>query len=126
MGNTGRNKEKISIGRRENYRSNLSIGSLICPQIQKDIKDAARDAVNQFGVVLRWNLKMHPPNDSLARNGKKLFLRLKGNSKLLENLFVIGLHKLSPIITQRRRLQEKNSWQQFVINIHRVDQTGIW
>ena len=89
-------------------------------QIQRNIEHRATRAADQFGVVMRRQLKMKPAQNTPPRNGKKLLPEVRRDSPFRKRVAVKCFHKEPAPVAEEPRLDDEQAGQRCVEKLERL------
>src|SRR5450759_2531541 len=88
------------------------------PHIKHHIGDSPHDAVNQFCVLVRWELEMHSAHDTAERRREKLLYRGEVEAKLGKCAGMKGFHEFAACIPRGARCEQLDARKDLIEHLN--------
>ena len=118
VGETGGNMDDMPVLRRKFDPNGFSISRMSTPQVQDDVHNSSRDAIDQLLVGVGGELEMHSTHYSGGRRGIEFLLYEKLDSEILELPLMQGFDKKPAGILEDEWFENADPGERFGDEFH--------
>lgn len=88
----------------------LPVSRALFPQVHNHIQYGSGRAIDDLGMVVRRQLKVHAADHVFAGQGKVAFLQLKADAFLLKKMMLKDFNKAAPIVAEGGQVNEESTF----------------